>query len=83
MWLRDFLAMDLQEKGIKTRILTFGYNADLNDNECIFSIADFSRILLDLVDSVRCGSEKVILITYKNFFVEEIVDIKCRSPALQ
>ena len=57
MWLRDFLPVDLQDSNV--RILTFGYNSGLRDSTSTSSLQDFSRQLLDGVNSARADAEKV------------------------
>jgi hypothetical protein len=56
MWLRDFLPMDLREANV--RILTFGYNSALRDSTSTGSLHDFSRQLMDGVNSARSNVEK-------------------------
>ena len=56
MWLRDFLPVDLQDTNV--RILTFGYNSGLRDSTSTSSLLDFSRQLLDGVNSARADVEK-------------------------
>jgi hypothetical protein len=56
MWLRDFLPVDLREANV--RILTFGYNSALKDSTSTGSLHDFSRQLMDGVNSARSDAEK-------------------------
>jgi hypothetical protein len=56
MWLRDFLPADLADANL--RILTFGYNSALKDSSSTGSLHDFSRQLLDGVNSARAHGEK-------------------------
>jgi hypothetical protein len=56
MWLRDFLPADLRDANV--RILTFGYNSALKDSTSTGSLQDFSRQLLDGVNSARAHGEK-------------------------
>lgn len=49
MWLRDILPLDFPN----FRVLTWGYESDLQDNTAASSIADFSRQLLTAVDTAR------------------------------
>ena len=56
MWLRDFLPADLRDADV--RILTFGYNSALKDNTSAGSLQDFSRQLLDGVNSARADAKK-------------------------
>jgi hypothetical protein len=56
MWLRDFLPVDLRDANV--RILTFGYNSTLKDSTSTGSLQDFSRQLLDGVNSARSDAEK-------------------------
>jgi hypothetical protein len=57
MWLRDFLPEDLRDANV--RILTFGYNSGLKDSTSTSSLQDFSRQLLDGVNSARTDVGKV------------------------
>jgi hypothetical protein len=56
MWLRDFLPVDLRDADV--RILTFGYNSGLKNSTSSSSLQDFSRQLLDGVNSVRADADK-------------------------
>ena len=56
MWLRDFLPIG--PRGASVRILTFGYNSDLKNSTSTSSLQDFSRQLLDGVNSARVDAEK-------------------------
>jgi hypothetical protein len=56
MWLRDFLPVDLRDANV--RILTFGYNSALKESTSTSSLQDFSRQLLDGVNSARADAEK-------------------------
>ena len=56
MWLRDFLPADLRDADV--RILTFGYNSGLKDGASTSSLHDFSRLLLDGVNSARSDAGK-------------------------
>jgi hypothetical protein len=56
MWLRDFLPVDLRDANV--RILTFGYNSALRASTSTSSLQDFSRQLLDGVNSVRADADK-------------------------
>jgi hypothetical protein len=56
MWLRDFLPVDLRDANV--RILTFGYNSALRDSTSTGSLHDFSRQLMDGVNSARSDAEK-------------------------
>ena len=56
MWLRDFLPADLRD--VNVRILTFGYNSELKDSTSTSSLHDFSRQLLDGVNSARADAAK-------------------------
>jgi hypothetical protein len=56
MWLRDFLPVDLRDANI--RVLTFGYNSALRDSTSTGSLHDFSRQLMDGVNSARSDAEK-------------------------
>jgi hypothetical protein len=56
MWLRDFLPVDLRDANV--RILTFGYNSALKESTSTGSLHDFSRQLLDGVNSARAHGEK-------------------------
>jgi hypothetical protein len=56
MWLRDFLPVDLRDANV--RILTFGYNSALKESTSTSSLQDFSRQLLDGVNSVRADADK-------------------------
>jgi len=49
MWLRDILPLDFPN----FRVLTWGYESDLQDRTATSSIADFSRQLLTAVDIAR------------------------------
>jgi hypothetical protein len=56
MWLRDLLPADLRDANV--RILTFGYNSGLKESTSTGSLHDFSRQLLDGVNSARSHGEK-------------------------
>jgi hypothetical protein len=56
MWLRDFLPVDLRDANV--RILTFGYNSGLRDSTSTSFLQDFSRQLLDGVNSARADAGK-------------------------
>ena len=51
MWLRDFLPVDLEARGHKVRILTYGYDSTRTDATA--DIQSFAEDLLRLVNSVR------------------------------
>jgi hypothetical protein len=48
--------VDLRDANI--RVLTFGYNSGLKDSTSTSSLQDFSRQLLDGVNSARADAEK-------------------------
>jgi hypothetical protein len=56
MWLRDFLPVDL--RGANVRILTFGYNSALRGSTSTGSLHNFSRQLMDGVNSAQSDAEK-------------------------
>lgn len=54
MWVRDFLAMDLDqdvEAGI--RILTYGYDSALFANNSTAGISEFARAFLEAIKNSR------------------------------
>lgn len=53
MWLRDFLAPDLEYDDLQTRILTFGYDSTLVGSTSDSSIHEYSRKLLEALRASR------------------------------
>jgi len=60
MWLRDWLASDLEREGHKARILTYGYDSKPVGSISDASISSYSRQFLEAVKEAR-RSEKVIV----------------------
>lgn len=55
MWLRDFLPRRIP----RARIMTYGYNSNVNDKACTTTIHEFAgRLLVDLSALRRHGDEK-------------------------
>jgi hypothetical protein len=52
MWLRDYLEDSLLDPN-SARILTFGYNSKLDDNDSHAAISEFSRWLLEALKNSR------------------------------
>lgn len=53
MWLRDSLPFDLEKRGYKVRILTFGYDSALTNSTATPSIQHYARMLFDGLNSAR------------------------------
>jgi hypothetical protein len=53
MWLRDFLAQDLDSNNYKTRILTYGYDSTVIGSVSDSSVHEYSRKLLEALKASR------------------------------
>lgn len=58
-WLKDFLPFQLQDAGITTRVLSFGYDSDTAFSKAVMDIDDVAAMLLDrLVGERQTPGEK-------------------------
>lgn len=59
LWLKDFLPSQLNEAGIKSRIVSYGYDSNTVFTKAVTDIDDAAAMLLDRLDGERqSDSEK-------------------------
>jgi triacylglycerol esterase/lipase EstA (alpha/beta hydrolase family) len=58
IWLRDFLPDQLAHAGIKSRVMSFGYNSDTAFSKAITDIDDEAEMLLDRLNGYRQTPEE-------------------------
>lgn len=53
LWLRDFLPRQLNDSGIKSRIMSYGYDSDTAFSKSVTDIDDAASMLLDRLEGDR------------------------------
>jgi hypothetical protein len=53
LWLRDFLPRQLSDSGIKSRIMSYGYDSDTAFSKSVTDIDDAASMLLDRLEGDR------------------------------